>query len=253
MGYPSKLVQQQQQEPEKDVSNDHKQDSWKNDKEDDSEEQEDDDEDEVVLGKGFDYVSSDNDDYPVALKQQTMMMMQQLHTKMRELGPQEEFPSDQEQHQVLRPPPPNETEEEQEPIGPKPQKQTTTTSSSRPRPCNFSTIDPYPSNGQLPNLDPPLQVQSEAGQCLYLPASWFHCVFSSSTSAVLSSNGSTPRTTTTKNRNDDSIHLAVNYWYHPPDNLEHYQEPYRDVAFWKDYKSKHHAQNDDDNNNDANK
>ena len=249
-GVPLQLVQQQQeQEPEKDVSNDHKQDSWHDDK-DDSEPENDDDEEEVVLGKGFDYVSSDDDDDSVARKQQTMIMMQQLHTKMRERGPQEEkFQSDQEQHQVLRPPPPNEKEEEPEPIGPKPQKQTTTTASSRPRPCNFSTIDPYPSNGQVPNLDPPLQVQLEAGQCLYLPASWFHCVFSSS--AVLSSNGSTPRTTTTtirkKDRNNDSIHLAVNYWYHPPDNLKNYQEPYRDVAFWKDYKSKRHAQNDDDN------
>ena len=249
-GVPLQLAQQQErQEQEKDVSNDHKQDSsWQDDKEDDSEQEEDDDdeEEEVVLGKGFDYASSDEDDDPVALKQETMMMMQQLHTTMRKRGPLEESQSDQEQHQVLRPPPPNETEEP-EPSEPKPLKQTS--SSSRPRPCNFSTIDPYPSNGQVPNLDPPLQVQLKAGQCLYLPASWFHCVFSSS--AVLSSNGSTPRTTTTtirkKDRNDDSIHLAVNYWYHPPDNLQTYQKPYRNVAFWKDYKSKRHAQNDDDN------
>ena len=40
-----------------------------------------------------------------------------------------------------------------------------------------------------------------AGQMLYLPAGWFHCVTSQSTPG-------------------GSSHLAFNYWFHPPDNLD---------------------------------
>jgi Cupin-like domain len=29
------------------------------------------------------------------------------------------------------------------------------------------------------------------------------------------------------------LHMAVNYWYHPPDNLDDYQHPYRDRAYWE--------------------
>ena len=40
-----------------------------------------------------------------------------------------------------------------------------------------------------------------AGQMLYLPAGWFHCV-------------------TSQSSQDDRLHLALNYWFHPPDNLD---------------------------------
>lgn len=52
----------------------------------------------------------------------------------------------------------------------------------------------------------------EAGQALYLPAGWFHEVTSYATQ-------------------ESRIHLALNFWYHPPDNLKTaeaaLQQPYR--------------------------
>ena len=51
-----------------------------------------------------------------------------------------------------------------------------------------------------------------AGEMLYLPASWFH--------EVTSFGG--------KNQNG---HLAFNYWFHPPDSLDSFQNPYS-TDFW---------------------
>ena len=45
-----------------------------------------------------------------------------------------------------------------------------------------------------------LVAEVEAGQMLYIPAGWFHEVTSYAASA-------------------SPTHLALNYWYHPPDNL----------------------------------
>jgi len=57
-----------------------------------------------------------------------------------------------------------------------------------------------------------MEVTVHAGQMLYLPAGWFHEVFSSN-------DGST------------SGHCAFNLWFHPPDNLLDFERPYvRD--FW---------------------
>lgn len=44
------------------------------------------------------------------------------------------------------------------------------------------------------------EVHVKAGQALYLPAGWFHEVTSYSGSA-------------------GTAHIALNYWFHPPDNL----------------------------------
>lgn len=49
---------------------------------------------------------------------------------------------------------------------------------------------------------------------LYLPASWFHCV-------------------TSIQRGADDIHMAVNYWYYPPDRLNECEHPYQDKSFWE--------------------
>ena len=51
-------------------------------------------------------------------------------------------------------------------------------------------------------------VHLKAGQSLYLPAGWFHEVTSEST----------------KNH----YHMALNYWFHPPDKLDDYDCPYTD-------------------------
>jgi Cupin-like domain len=49
-------------------------------------------------------------------------------------------------------------------------------------------------------------IELKAGQSLYLPAGWFHEVTSISA--------------------DHGYHLAVNYWFYPPNNLGQYDKPY---------------------------
>lgn len=74
-----------------------------------------------------------------------------------------------------------------------------------PPPPSFSRVDPAWSAARVrrecpdfPGWDRALSVTIEAGQCLYLPAGWFHEVTSYSTP-------------------EHPVHLAVNYWFHPPD------------------------------------
>ena len=62
-----------------------------------------------------------------------------------------------------------------------------------------------------------IEVTVHAGQMLYIPAGWFHEVFSS-------------------NDGSDEGHCAFNYWFHPPDNLEAkgelgVKQPYKST-FW---------------------
>lgn len=96
-------------------------------------------------------------------------------------------------------------------------------------PSNFSTL---PSN--LENIDPhdfPLFSQAKAAFCtlkagdmLYLPASWFHEVTS-----VSSINDHARAQAQDKSLNG---HLALNYWFHPPDGTS-FQQPYSS-SFWTD-------------------
>jgi len=58
-----------------------------------------------------------------------------------------------------------------------------------------------------------MEVTVHAGQMLYLPAGWFHEVFSS-------------------NDGNASGHCAFNLWFHPPDNLGDFQKPYVS-DFWR--------------------
>ena len=51
-------------------------------------------------------------------------------------------------------------------------------------------------------------VHLKAGQSLYLPAGWFYEVTSESTKS--------------------HYHMALNYWFHPPDKLDDYDCPYTD-------------------------
>ncbi|WBW75541.1 histone demethylase jmj4 [Schizosaccharomyces osmophilus] len=61
----------------------------------------------------------------------------------------------------------------------------------------------------------PLVVDLEPGDMFYLPASWFHEVTSSSPEG------------------ESNIHVAFNYWFHPPDNLQNFDHPYEDSDVWK--------------------
>jgi hypothetical protein len=67
---------------------------------------------------------------------------------------------------------------------------------------------------------PSVQIELKAGESLYLPAGWFH--------EVVSTNESTKDDDTTCGIDPlNNCHLAVNYWYYPPDNLTNFDKPYK--------------------------
>lgn len=69
-------------------------------------------------------------------------------------------------------------------------------------------------NHELQGMKAALEVDLKSGQVLYLPAGWFHEVTSFSDGPA-------------------QTHLALNYWLHPPDNLDAspagFAKPYRSV------------------------
>ena len=94
-------------------------------------------------------------------------------------------------------------------------------------PDGFSRINPCDPNTkslheQFPDFASCRQVlvEIQAGQALYLPAGWFHEVTSYSSS----------------NKEEEGdlthCHMALNYWYHPPDALDKFDNPYQH-DFWK--------------------
>lgn len=72
--------------------------------------------------------------------------------------------------------------------------------SANSRPDNFSPLCPDEVD------EPGLTLEVRAGECLYLPCGWFHHV--------------------TSLRDSSDCHMAVNYWYHPPDRLDSFVDPY---------------------------
>ncbi|KAG8942746.1 hypothetical protein FRC04_003516 [Tulasnella sp. 424] len=66
----------------------------------------------------------------------------------------------------------------------------------------------------LKSAGPPFVVNLKAGEMLYLPASWWHEVTSSSSSP-------------------SDIHMAFNYWFHPPNATDRFMLPYKDSSVWK--------------------
>ena len=100
-------------------------------------------------------------------------------------------------------------------------------------PDSFSPINPCRKDieqlyKEYPNFKYCKQVLVEvnAGQILYLPCGWFHEVTSYSTIGGGTAND---------DNNDETLqncHVALNYWYHPPDALDNYENPYLD-NFWK--------------------
>jgi hypothetical protein len=85
----------------------------------------------------------------------------------------------------------------------------TTTSS---RPDNFSNVDTSLSPSQLKDQFPQyleaaksaITVTLKEGEMLFIPAGWFHEVKSQGSEG----------------------HMAFNYWFHPPDQLENFEKPY---------------------------
>ena len=72
-------------------------------------------------------------------------------------------------------------------------------------------------------------VDLKAGQMLFLPAGWFHEVTSYSTEKTGKSEHQN-----IKSSSLEGCHMALNYWYHPPDALQatDYGSPYQ-YDFWK--------------------
>ncbi|KAM5534131.1 hypothetical protein V8D89_012151 [Ganoderma adspersum] len=68
----------------------------------------------------------------------------------------------------------------------------------------------------------PYVVELSAGEMLYLPASWWH--------EVTSTSGSSSSGDGVKGGAD--IHMAFNYWFYPPDALDNFEAPYEDVLIW---------------------
>jgi hypothetical protein len=152
----------------------------------DESESDDDGEEEVVLGKGFDYKSSDEDE------------------DFDEENEVDDYSDQAENDNQVK------TEKGSD-------LKAVSSNTAVPRPDNFSMIDPSLPRRELereyPNFCKSKEclVTLKSGEALYLPASWFHCVTSS------------PGT--------DELHMAVNYWYHPPNKLDTFEEPYMD-SFW---------------------
>lgn len=67
----------------------------------------------------------------------------------------------------------------------------------------------------LSKLPSPFVMDIDPGEMLYLPASWWHEVTSSSLD-----NGKS------------NVHMAFNYWFYPPDGLSNFDEPYQDDIVW---------------------
>lgn len=76
----------------------------------------------------------------------------------------------------------------------------------------------------------PLIVELNAGEMLYLPTSWWHEVtsFSNAEETQLSDKKGKGKAKST----DDYIHMALNYWFHPPDQLDNAEKPYTDDLVW---------------------
>ncbi|PWN27950.1 Clavaminate synthase-like protein [Jaminaea rosea] len=71
----------------------------------------------------------------------------------------------------------------------------------------------YPLRGKrpLPGCPQPLVAELQEGEMLFLPAGWWHEVTSQASSQE--SNGSATEDA------DARVHMALNFWFHPPDNL----------------------------------
>lgn len=74
----------------------------------------------------------------------------------------------------------------------------------------------------------PYVVELSAGEMLYLPASWWHEVTSTSSGDA---------------KAGGDLHMAFNYWFYPPDALDNFDAPYEDSLIWGYLRSKgSHAQ-----------
>jgi Cupin-like domain len=110
-------------------------------------------------------------------------------------------------------------------------------------PDNFSRVDPDQSIESIQQQYPLFAtatmctVEVCAGQMLYLPCGWFHEVTSYSDSSSSTSNSSIHSSTNSANT-DTSGHMALNYWFHPPDAPNSFEQPYSSTFWQQDWNSR---------------
>jgi hypothetical protein len=152
-------------------------------------------EEEVVVGKGFDYQSSDEDDNDVDFNEDGEDDFDKI------MGDEE-------------------SEEDNRP-GDYPG-----AGNEIARPNSFSRInlDDSKENEDLQKCTE-VVVDLLPGNVLYLPAGFFHCVTSFSNTGGVSG-ASDSNTTSAAASTTLRPHRAINYWYHPPDQLDSFQNPY---------------------------
>ncbi|CAB9506417.1 Jumonji domain containing 7 [Seminavis robusta] len=168
----------------------------------------DDEEEEVVLGQGFDYISDDEEDQEAFEKSNQKDDFEEMFAQDDEKNVDDDDDND------------NDTS-----LKNSSSKNDNSQPEDDSHPDSFSRINPcqadqdalhkeFPSYGSRRQV----LIELQAGQMLYLPAGWFHEVTSYSS-----------------NKNNAALgecHMALNYWYHPPDDLENFDNPYKD-DFWK--------------------
>lgn len=82
---------------------------------------------------------------------------------------------------------------------------------------HLSLTTPHKPSAALEKAGKPYIVDLKAGDMLYLPTSWFHEV-----------------TSFADEEGSDNVHIALNYWFHPPDAAKaEFEKPYADAALWK--------------------
>ncbi|KAF1349696.1 cupin-like domain-containing protein [Delphinella strobiligena] len=92
---------------------------------------------------------------------------------------------------------------------------------------------PQKTSTRLSKAPKPLIVELKPGEMLYLPTSWWHEVTSfSNEPATVADDKGKGASKTSSSATDDSIHMALNYWFHPPDQLTNFKQPYQDELVW---------------------
>ncbi|KAG9569302.1 Clavaminate synthase-like protein, partial [Aureobasidium melanogenum] len=82
---------------------------------------------------------------------------------------------------------------------------------------HLGLTSPQKTSTALEQAGKPYIVELKAGDMLYLPTSWFHEVTSFS-----------------DEKSEDNVHIALNYWFHPPDAQKpEFEKPYADATLWK--------------------
>ena len=72
--------------------------------------------------------------------------------------------------------------------------------------------------------DKVIKIELTEGDMLYIPAGWYHEVLSC---------GEDVTAKNTKGNAKGKSHMAFNYWFHPPDDLQNFDKPYTS-SFWKE-------------------